>query len=114
MTDPHLPPSSTDGYTPGDATTTQEGASPTAEHVPTPASGVRGADQVDAMDSAPGQGTTTGADGETPAREQQRRDLGERRAGAGSEDGDDLEQAAALGPTDDPQGGSIQPGGSRP
>ena len=107
-------PTSSSGYTPGDNTTTQEGASPSAEHVPTPPSGVRGADQVDAMDSAPGQGTTTGADGETAAREQQRRDLGERPAGAETEEGDDLEQAAALGPTDDPQGGSIQPGGSRP
>ena len=91
---------STDGYSPGDNTTTQEGASPTAEHVPEPPSGVRGADQVDAMDSAPGQGTTTGADGETAAREQVR--LSDRPPGAGTEVGADLEQAAALGPTDDP------------
>ncbi len=107
-------PTSTDGYTPGDNTTTQEGPSPTAEHVPTPPSGVRGADQVDAMDSAPGHGTTTGADGETAAREQLRRDLGERPPGAGTEEGDALEQGAALGPTDDPQGGSIQQRGSQP
>jgi hypothetical protein len=32
----------------------------------------------------------------------------------GTEGGDDLEQAAAIGETDDPQGGSIQEHGSRP
>lgn len=44
-----------------------------ASHVPTPAGGVRGVDQVDDMDP---------------------------------------EQAAAIGPTDDPQDDSIQPHGS--
>lgn len=43
-----------------------------------------------------------------------RKDLGERPAEAGTEDGDDLEQTAAVGETDDPQGGSIQGVGSRP
>jgi hypothetical protein len=69
-----------------------------SEHVPTPAEGVRGADQVDAMD--PEHGTARGADGDTAAREALRRDLGERRPEAGDETGDDLEQAAALGETD--------------
>jgi hypothetical protein len=32
----------------------------------------------------------------------------------GTEEGSDLEQAAAIGETDDPQGGSIQEHGSRP
>ena len=95
-----------------DATVTQEGTSVHGDHVPTPAGGVRGVDQVDAMDSEPGEGTTTGADGQTAAREQLRKDLGERSSGTDTEDGDDLEQAAALGATDDPQGGSIQPDGA--
>ena len=95
-----------------DATTTQEGADPTAQHVPEPASGVRGADQVDAFDSSPGHGTTTGADGETAAREALRRDLGERGGATGDESDGGLEQTAALGATDDPQGGSIQPDGA--
>jgi hypothetical protein len=55
-----------------------------------------------------------GADGETGAREQLRKDLGERSPDMGTEAGDDLEQAAAIGETDDPQGGSIQGHGSRP
>ncbi len=84
------------------------------EHVPTPPGGVRGADQVDAMDAEPGHGTTTGADGDTAAREALRKDLGERPQDAGTEDGDDLEQGAAVGETDDPQGGSIQAHGSHP
>lgn len=78
-----------------DATSTN----PDASHVPEPAGGVRGVDQVDAMDPSPG--TTTGADGATAAREQLRVGLGERPDGAGRQDGDDLEQAAALGDTDD-------------
>ncbi len=82
---------------------------PTA-HVPVPDGGVRGADQVDAFDASPGHGTTTGADGETRAREDLRRDLGERGAASGDEDGDGLGQSAALGATDDPHGGSIQGG----
>ncbi|HEU0102057.1 MAG TPA: hypothetical protein VFR07_07015 [Mycobacteriales bacterium] len=95
-----------------DATVTQEGVSVHGDHVPTPPGGVRGVDQVDNMDSEPGHGTTTGADGETAAREQLRRSLGERGADTGSEEGGGLEQAAALGATDDPQGGSIQPDGA--
>lgn len=98
--------------TAADAIVTQEGTSVHGDHVPTPAGGVRGVDQVDAMDSAPGHGTTTGADGETAAREQLRKDLRERAPQTGTEAGDDLEQAAALGATDDPQGGSIQPDGA--
>ena len=78
------------------------------DHVPTPAGGVRGADQVDAMDSEPGHGTTTGADGDTAAREQQAEH------GEGAESGGGLEQFAALGATDDSQGGSIQPVGADP
>lgn len=77
--------------------------------VPTPPGGVRGVDQVEAMDAAPGEGTTSGADGQTQAREQMRRDLGERTGGV---EDNDLEQSAALGATDDPEGGSIQPGGA--
>jgi hypothetical protein len=103
-----------DSSTTSDATTTQEGQALRAEHVPVPPSGVRGADAVDAMDNAPGHGTTTGADGDTGAREQLRKDLGERAASTGTEEGDDLEQGAALGATDDPEGGSIQPDGARP
>ena len=79
--------------------------------------GVRGGDAVDRMDSAgPGSGGLpgAGADGETGAREALRKDLGERSAAMGTEEGDDLEQAAAIGETDDPQGGSIQEHGSRP
>ena len=43
-----------------------------------------------------------------------RKDLGERPVGAGEETGDGLGQGAAVGETDDPQGGSIQAHGSRP
>jgi hypothetical protein len=78
--------------------------------------GVSGGD-ADRLDS-PGAGSGGlpggGADGETAAREELRKDLGERAPGLGTEDGDDLEQAAAIGETDDPQGGSIQEHGSRP
>ena len=96
-----------------DATTQQQGVDVHDRHVPTPPSGVRGADQVSDMD--PEHGTAVaGADGQTQAREQQRKDLGERRPDAGEETGDSLEQAAAIGPTDDPQGVSIQAHGSRP
>ena len=72
---------------------------------------------ADRMDSpGPGSGglAGAGADGQTGAREQLRQDLGERSPEMGTEEGDDLEQAAALGETDDPQGGSIQDTGSRP
>ena len=79
--------------------------------------GVRGGDAADRMDSA-GAGSGglagAGADGETGAREALRKDLGERSPEMGTEEGDDLEQAAAIGETDDPQGGSIQEHGSRP
>lgn len=81
-------------------------------HVPEPEGGVRGVDQVDDMDNDPGHGTTTGADGDTAAREQMRKDLGERPADADSEGGDSLEQSAAIGATGDPLGGSIQPNGA--
>ena len=79
--------------------------------------GVRGGDAADRMDS-PGAGSGGlaggGADGETGAREQLRKDLGERAPQLGTEGGGGLEQAAAIGETDDPQGGSIQANGSRP
>src|ERR1700712_3106629 len=96
-----------------DNTRNQEGTRH-GDPVPEPAGGVRGVDQVDAMDSSPGHGTTTGADGETAAREALRRDLGERGGRTGDERGGDLEQAAALGATDDPEGGSIQADGAQP
>jgi hypothetical protein len=95
-----------------DATRTQEGTDVHDRHVPEPAGGVRGADQVDAFDNAPGEGTTTGADGQTPDRERLRVELGERRPDAGTEHDAELEQGNALGATDDPQGGSIQSNGS--
>ncbi|MCW2777827.1 MAG: hypothetical protein JWN17_1552 [Frankiales bacterium] len=98
--------------TPDTNLTQQQGRS--ADHVPTPDSGVRGADQAGAMDNDPGHGTTTGADGQTPAREALRKDLGERSQGMGEESDAELEQGGAEGATDDPQGGSIQEHGSRP
>ena len=79
--------------------------------------GVRGGDAADRMDSAgPGSGGLpgAGADGETGAREQLRKDLGERSPHLGTEGGGDLEQAAAIGETDDPEGGSLSGHGSRP
>jgi hypothetical protein len=79
--------------------------------------GVLGGDAADRMDSpGPGSGGLPGggADGETAAREQLRKDLGERSDSLGSEEGGGLEQGAATGETDDPQGGSIQQSGSRP
>ena len=96
-----------------DNLTTQEGAAPARPE--DAARGVLGGDP-ERMDAAPGSGgmPSAGADGETAAREQLRKDRGERPSGAGTEEGDDLEQAAAIGETDDPQGGSIQSGGSRP
>lgn len=86
----------------------REPATTTAPHV-------SGGD-ADRMDPAgPGTGgMQAGADGETAAREQLRKDLGERRQDAGTDDGDDIEQDAALGETDDPHGGSIQEHGSNP
>jgi hypothetical protein len=97
-----------------DSTQSQEGAAPAQrEDV---VRGVLGGD-ADRMDS-PGAGSGgvpgAGADGETEAREQLRKDLGERAEAMGTEAGDDLEQAAAIGEPDDPQGGSIQQHGSRP
>ena len=89
------------------------GAQPSAPGEP----GVRGGDAADRMD-APGPGSGglpgAGADGETSAREDLRTGLGERSDGTGREDGGDLQQAAALGETDDPQGGSLQDDGTRP
>ena len=60
-----------------------------------------------------------GYDESPGAREALRKDLGERSPDMGTEEGDDLEQAAAIGETDDPPssvsgGGSIQEHGSRP
>lgn len=98
---------------PTDNTRTTEGAAPATDHDAT--RGVLGGDP-DRMDPA-GEGTggvPSGADGETGAREQQRKDLGERSSASGTEEGDDLEQSAALGPTDDSTGGSIQEHGGRP
>ena len=102
--------SETPGATPPEATddtTTQEGTTFGADPVPEPPSGVRGADAVDRMDNDPGHGTTTGADGDTAAREQMRVDQGERRPDADREGGDDLEQSGALGDTDDPSSAGL-------
>lgn len=74
--------------------------------------GVRGGDP-DRLDSpGPGSGgvPAAGADGETGAREDLRTSLGERTPAAGREDGNDLEQSAAIGETDDPRSGSITGG----
>ena len=93
--------------------TRNDGPQPSGREEP----GVRGGDAADRMDSAgPGSGGLpgAGADGETGAREQLRKDLGERSPEMGSEAGDDLQQAAAIGETDDPQGGAVQEHGSRP
>ncbi|MBW3638644.1 MAG: hypothetical protein KY451_02125 [Actinobacteria bacterium] len=69
--------------------------------------GVRGGD-ADRMDPGPPGGVpSAGADGETGAREELRKDLGERSPDSGTEDGDELEQAAVIGETDDPQDGSV-------
>ena len=96
---------------PGDNTRTRSGVG-SADPASDP-QGVRGG-SADRMDPGPPGGVPSGADGETGAREELRKRLGERPADAGTEGGDDLEQAAALGETDDPQGGSIQEHGSRP
>ena len=92
-----------------DSTTTQEGGAPASRE--DAATGVRGGD-ADRMDAAPGSGgmPSAGADGETEAREQLRRDLGERSGSAGREDATSLEQAAAVGETDDPGTGSLAGG----
>ena len=110
MTDPRSAAPQTNSLT--DNTTTQDGLTSQADG---DAPGVLGGDPS-RMDAAPGSGgmPAAGADGQTEAREQLRKDLGERPADAGTEAGDDLEQAAAVGETDDPQGGSIQRDGSRP
>jgi hypothetical protein len=91
--------------------TRSAGAQPSTGEEP----GVRGgsADRLDSPGSGSGGLPGGGADGETAAREDLRTSLGERAATAGREDGDSLEQAAAIGETDDPQGGSIQEDGSR-
>jgi hypothetical protein len=71
---------------------------------------------VDRMDKAGddlGGVPAAGADGITAEREALRKGLGERGEAAGEETGDDLEQAAAIGETDDPQGGSIQEHGAQ-
>jgi len=96
-----------------DNVTTQEGAAPARPD--DAARGVLGGDP-ERMDAAPGSVgvPAAGADGQTEAREQLRKDRGERPADAGTESGDDLEQAATLGETDDPQGGSSSSSGSRP
>jgi hypothetical protein len=64
-----------------------------------PEPGVRGgnAGRPDGLARAPGSGglAGAGADGETGAAEQLRKDLGERDAATGTEEGGDLEQAAA-------------------
>jgi hypothetical protein len=74
-----------------DNLTTQEGASPADRD--DAARGVLGGDP-ERMDAAPGSGglAGAGADGETGAREQLRKDLGERPADAGTDEGSDLEQ----------------------
>ena len=95
---------------PGDNTRTSSGVGST-EPAADP-QGVRGG-SADRMDPGPPGGVPSGADGETGAREELRRKLGERPVGAGTEEGGDLEQAAAIGETDDPQGGSIQEHGSQ-
>jgi hypothetical protein len=78
--------------------------------------GVQGgsADRLDSPGPGSGGVPGAGADGQTAAREQLREDLGERASTAGRETGEDLEQSARLGQTDDPQGGSIQESGGAP
>jgi hypothetical protein len=96
---------------PADSTSSTEGASRASAD--DAATGVRGG-PADRMDAAPGSGglAGAGADGQTGAREQLRQDLGERSPDAGTEGASSLGQAAAVGPTDDPQGGSLQTGGA--
>ena len=66
------------------------------------------AERMDPAGAGSGGLAGSGADGETGAREQLRQDLGERTSSLGTEAGGELEQGAALGETDDPQGGSVQ------
>lgn len=70
------------------------GASPASLDEP----GVRGGDAADRM-ASPGAGSGgvagAGADGGTGAREQLRKDLGERSPEMGTEEGDDLQQAGS-------------------
>jgi hypothetical protein len=96
--------------TPADSTTTHEGGAPASPH--DAATGVRGGD-AERMDAAPGSGgmPAAGADGQTEAREQLRKDLGERGPQAGTEDGTSLEQGGTVGETDDPDSGSLGPHG---
>lgn len=93
-----------------DNLTTQEGAAPaTADDA---SRGVLGGD-ADRMDAAPGSGgmPSAGADGETGAREQLRKDLGERHEDAGEDTGGALAQGQ-LGDTDDPGNAGIGDGGA--
>lgn len=84
-----------------DSTSSHEGGAPASADAAS--TGVRGGDP-ERMDAAPGSGgvPAAGADGSTETREQLRKDLGERSEAAGTEDGSGLEQAGALGDTDDP------------
>ncbi len=68
------------------------------------------ADRLDPAGPGTG-GMLAGADGETAAREELRKDLGERPQDADTEHGT---LAEGLGATDDPEGGSIQAHGSQP
>lgn len=90
-----------------DDTGTFEGAAPASPDE----QGVRGG-PADRLDAAPGSGgvPAAGADGQTAAREELRKDLGERGGNAGTEGDTGLSQAAALGETDDPRGGSLAGG----
>lgn len=95
--------------TPADSTSSTERETPASSS--DAATGVRGGD-ADRLDAAPGSGglPAAGADGRTEAREELRKDLGERAASTGTEDATSLEQAAALGETDDPSTGSLAGG----
>jgi hypothetical protein len=99
--------------TPGDDTRSTQ---PTTTDDTTAADPKVSGGSADRLDS-PGEGSggvpLAGADGDTASREALRKDLGERAPDAGTEEGGGLEQAAAVGETDDPQGGSIQEHGSR-
>jgi hypothetical protein len=88
-----------------DNTTTQNGAAP--ERASDAERGVLGGDP-ERIDAAPGSGgmPAAGADGQTGAREQLRKDLGERAADAGEQTAGPLEQAP-LGATDDPGAAGI-------
>lgn len=99
---------------PGDNTRTSgpDTTGDTTSEQPTVSGG--SADRLDSPGEGSGGLPGAGADGQTEARERLRQDLGERSPDAGTEDGSSLEQAAAIGETDDPQGGSIQSSGSRP